>query len=138
MEEFLKTAQIKVADLLKVFSNDLAAASKDKCSEISRLLGYWILKTYPDAKISIWKGSLGDDLQHDVISATYLDKTYIIDPTIWQLFPESESILIGQSDPKATPTFLNSKYGGGWHRSEEIKEWNVHKEEELLKIINTF
>src|SRR3989338_7875359 len=89
---FLEKIQKRVIDLLLTLSHDLRTAAKDQCSEVARLVGCWILDEYPEYKVQICKGTLSKGLAHDVLVVGGQEKLFLIDPTIWQIFPESEQI----------------------------------------------
>jgi hypothetical protein len=70
----------------------LYVLTQDSCSEISRLLGQWLYKKFPRAKIYIYKGKVRGRA-HDVLIVE-ANHVSVIDPTVWQFFKNKKSILI--------------------------------------------
>ncbi|MEK9167640.1 MAG: hypothetical protein AAB613_02770 [Patescibacteria group bacterium] len=137
-EELLEKIQKSVTDLLQTLSDDLQIAAKDRCSEVARLAGCWILNENPEYKIQICKGRLSDELSHDILIAEKDNSLFLIDPTIWQIFPESKSILIGSSqNVSGAINTLKEKYGGTWKISESLEKCNEKYQQELLGIIKS-
>lgn len=133
MNDYIDKIQTRVTSLLKSFSSNLARASKDRCSEVARLVGCWIYKDYPAAQVAVLKGEFSDNTAHDILLVEYLDKVYVIDPTIWQIFPESETIVVCRlNSTKEAIAFVTNKYGGTWKMSEIIKDCNIEEERKLF------
>ncbi len=135
-KEFIDKIQKRVINLLKTLSDDLQVVAKDRCSEIARLVGCWILNWYPEYKAQIYKGELSGGLAHDVLVIGNDRSLFIIDPTIWQMFPESKSIFIGFiQDIPAAVSLLKKRYGGLWKISETMGCLDENYQQELLKVI---
>lgn len=96
---------------------------RDSCSEVSRLVAGWIQEINNSNKISIIKGVnvRGTRESHDIIVVlTLTGDIYVIDPTIWQFFPKTESILLFISDNiRDVLEKIKAMYGGRWSISEE-------------------
>ena len=130
--------QKRVVKLLrKNINKPLYIISKDNCSELSRLVGCWIFKKLPNAKIYILKG---DNVQntkqsHDILAVEQDENIYLIDPSVWQFFKNKKSIFL-----KLTKTLESSLsevtkiYGGKWAVSEAFKSEN-YNEKELKEIV---
>lgn len=135
-KKFFNTIQKRVIDLLLTLSNDLQTAAQHKCSEISRLVGCWILSQHPTFSVLILKGEFEDGSAHDVLGISSGEDFLIIDPTVWQIFPQEESIFVGEAkDMSAGLKVLSNKYGGMWKLSEELKRCSKDYEKELLSSI---
>lgn len=133
---FIEEIQKRATDLLLELSDNLQIAATDQCSEISRLVGCWILEKYPEFKIHILKGEFPDGSAHDVVAVEDRNILSMIDPTVWQMFPESKSILVGTTyDISGAIDLLHKKYGGKWKTSEIITESNEKYKKELLYTI---
>lgn len=136
--EFLEKIQKRVIDLLKTLSDDLQIAAKDQCSEVARLVGCWILAKHPEYKVQIYKGELSDGLAHDILIVDNSEKLFLLDPTIWQIFPESDSVLIGSvGELLDAIDLLQKKYGGAWKVSETMDNCSETYRQELLTIIRS-
>jgi len=101
----------------------LSLLVQDSCSEIARLLGYWILAEEP-VLARIFKGTNLTSLpSHDVLVLTCAQNMQIWDPTIWQIRPHAQSILVdtchNEDDICST---LTKHYGGRWHLSEILEK----------------
>jgi len=137
-ERFLKEIQKRVINLLGTLSDNLQIAAKDQCSEITRLVGRWILDERPEYKVQICKGTLSGGLAHDVLVIEDGKKLFLIDPTIWQIFPESSSIFIGSvGNMQEALSLLNEKYNGSWKVSEDLYKRDDDSQKKLLAIIRT-
>jgi len=109
----------------------------DSCSELSRLVAFWLSQELPKAKFCILKGNKikkGED--HDVLAVSSVGGIYLLDTTIWQFFPDSESIYIGEfTNLSEAVTFLEKLYGGKWQVSEELDEESFREKDEWERII---
>jgi hypothetical protein len=136
MNDYISTIQTKVTNLLKAFPGSLARASKDRCSEIARLVGCWIFKDYPNIEISVLKGEFSNNMAHDILVVKYVDKIYVLDPTVWQIFPESKTIAVCTVNSITEAiVFVTNKYGGVWKVSELLKACSYEEEQKLLGIV---
>jgi len=133
-EKFIEALQNKIIKLLKTLSDDLQIASKDRCSEIVRLVGCWILDECPEYVVKVCKGTFPDESAHDVLVAENGKSLFLIDPTIWQKFSESENIFVGSADnTQEAIDLLERKYGGIWEMSEIMQKCTENYQQELLK-----
>jgi hypothetical protein len=108
----------------------LYALTQDSCSEISRLLGVWLYKKFPKAKIYIYKGRVGGRL-HDLL-LIQKNGIYVIDPTVWQFFKNKKSILIAKENSiDAALAALTQCYGGKWKLSESVESYSSLEIEKL-------
>lgn len=126
-KSLIKKIQNRVINLLKSKRNkSLHILAKDNCSELSRLVGCWILTEKPKSRISILKGkgiSNKKDLCHDILAIEECKKIYLIDPSIWQFFKYKRSILVGQTENmKDSLMFVEKFYKGKWKVSEILKK----------------
>lgn len=139
-EDIIKDIQKQIIKLLPTNQQDqLDVLLSDSCSEVSRLVAGWIKRLGKSNCIIIIKGTDVCDTKksHDMLAVTTNDnQVYIIDPTVWQFFPDAESILICISDNINTAFDQVKKiYGGQWSKSEEFIEIDTDKEKEYMDII---
>ncbi|MGD1003774.1 MAG: hypothetical protein ABR884_04380 [Minisyncoccia bacterium] len=114
-------------------STPLCVLTQDSCSEISRLLGLWLYKKYPKARIYIYKGRVRARF-HDLLLVEE-NKVYVIDPTVWQFSKNKKSILIAEEDSlKDALTALSQYYGGKWKLSESVRSYS---QAEIKKLKDT-
>lgn len=138
MKKELNKIQDKVIDFLKSIDSEksLECLATCNCSELSRLVGVWMLEKDSKIKVTILKGHLvfGKNLYHDILMIEKEKILYLFDPTIWQFFKNEKSIFLG-SFKKLEGAFekLKKKYGGSWEISEIVNK-NADKEK-LEKII---
>lgn len=112
---------------------------QDSCSEASRLVGGWLQRMSPDDKFFILKTEkvLGTNRAHDILAVE--DKhgaIWIIDPTVWQFFPNRKDILICKAKNlnQAIQT-IQKMYGCKWSISEVLFSLSLKNEQEYLGII---
>ena|SRR3989338_7611121 len=135
-KKFIKNIQKRVIDLLLILSDNLQVAAKDQCSELARLVGCWMLNEHPEYKVQIYKGELSGGLAHDILVVENDQSLFLLDPTIWQIFPESGDIYVGSfGDIPEAVNFLQKKYGGTWKMSEIMGKCDKSYQQELLTII---
>lgn len=138
MTNILKQIEERVIELLSENPGpSLTESSKDNCSEMSRLVGCWIQEQKPEAAMTILKGEdvCGRHTAHDLLAVTLKKTTYLLDPTIWQFFPDSQSILVGEGRSLADAFELaKNQYGGTWVLSEEF-DANAYSQDTLQEII---
>lgn len=112
----------------------------DSCSEISRLVASWIKILDKSNHILILKGIdvCGTKKAHDILVVTTADKkVYIIDPTIWQFFPQVKTILVFISgDMYIALDKVKDMYGGKWFKNEEFIKLGKNEEKKYLEIIS--
>jgi len=112
----------------------LSKLCDDTCSEVSRMLGQWLLKKLLKADMYIAKGKIGKRF-HDIL-LVHDKEVYILDPTVWQFFKNKKSILI-----KKTKTvndallMLANIYGGKWQISEQITKYSHEEIKRLKKVL---
>lgn len=137
-KEFIEKIQKRVINLLKNLSDDLRVAAKDQCSEIARLVGCWVLDEHPEYKVRAYKGELSGELAHDILVIDDGETLSLIDPTIWQIFSESNSIFIGfVSNIQEALSLLDEKYSGSWKVSENLYKCDDNSRKKLLAIIKS-
>jgi len=125
MDETLKNIQNRIINYLKEYgSQPLLYLCKDNCSEISRLTSYWLYCDNPNNQYSIIKGTgIKEEKSHDVLAIKDSDKYYLVDPSIWQFFPEANNIYLGKfNSVEEISLFLENKYTGTWSVSEIMSE----------------
>jgi CRISPR/Cas system-associated endonuclease Cas3-HD len=124
MKAAIKLIQQKITKLLRSHGQKtLAAASRDNCSELSRLVGIWILKKFPHATVDILQGTkvMNTNSAHDIVAATFQQLVYIIDPTVWQFFPYKKSILITTvANIQTALQQVAASYHGNWQIAEKF------------------
>lgn len=112
----------------------------DSCSEVSRLVAGWIKKLDRSNTILILKGINVCDTKkaHDLLAViTVKNKIYIIDPTIWQFFPKTNSIIVFISDDiTISVNKIKKIYGGQWSINEELIKRDTNKEKKYMDIIS--
>lgn len=122
-------------------NSPLSELSKYLCSELSRIVGYWIIKEYyPNrVQIIILKGDnvLGNiAASHDVLVVRYRKYFYIFDTSIWQFFPKVETIFLGKYVNLSTCIHkLRNLYKCQWAVSEIILKFNSKDYYSLIKIL---
>lgn len=104
-------------------TRSLKELSEDNCSEISRLVGCFVLESYPGIAVYILKGNkvFGKKKSHDIVVIQKDDKACILDPSVWQFFPRKRNIFV--SDEKNLQNSLKTAkkiYGGTWKVSERL------------------
>jgi hypothetical protein len=131
----IKRAREYVFDLVGYNGHvSLGVLIKDSCSEISRLLGQWLYKKFPKAKIYIYQGKVKGRF-HDLILMQE-KKVYVIDPTIWQFFKNKKSILIATEDSiEGAVAALEKYYGGEWKLSECVTDYSAAEIRKFKKVI---
>lgn len=137
-KEIIRQIQRKTVELLrKNTKKPLSITSVDNCSEVSRLVGCWILEKLPQVKIYVLKGTHVQNTKrcHDILAVEYNKMIDLIDPTVWQFFKNKKSIFIKTTDNLPNSLFeANKFYGGKWIISETLK-MNTCKINTFKKII---
>jgi hypothetical protein len=116
----------------------LQDSAKYNCSEVSRLVGCWIFEDCQYFRVYIFKGEklLVSELAHDLLIVEHNKYYFVIDPTVWQFFPEEKTILMFKTKKvDQALVFLKSKYGGTWKLSEEMAIKDCDCKEEWIRII---
>ena len=123
-KKIIEKIQKKILELLPEGKHlEKALLLADCCSELSCLVACWLNELDEFNYHIILKGDkvCNTDKSHDILASTQSDKVYLIDPTIWQFFPNENSILIGEySTLNEAIAATTKKYGGHWHESEEL------------------
>lgn len=138
-EKFIDKIQKKILELLpKGERQKKALLLVDCCSELSRLVASWINDVDKTSHQVILKGDKVCDTNksHDIVASIRNDKVYLIDPTIWQFFPDEDSIFIGKFgslDEAIDAAAI--KYGGHWQKSEDLTEISLEEKNKWLNII---
>jgi|SRR3989339_827497 len=141
IEKIIDEIQNKIISLLreskKSVDTPLSELCVDSCSELSRLSACWLSKKLPGAQFIIVKGvGVKSGQNHDVLVVVVGQKRHLIDATIWQFFPDHESILLGNfDDEKEVKHFLENTYGGEWSVSEDLTEESFKEKNEWEKVI---
>jgi len=139
-EDLIKKIQKQIAELLPPEQqNKLGALLADSCSEVSRLTAGWIKNLDETDQIAILKGSniFNSNKSHDLLAVTATNnQIYIIDPTVWQFFPQATSILMFvENDMISVLQKLEKMYSGQWAESEKFVSLNKNDEIKYLDII---
>lgn len=144
MNQFeLDEIQKDLVNLLRTFDTQksLSQICKDNCSEISRYFGVELIDKYWDwIKPFILKGSIilkNKNIDHDILGFHWNNSIIIIDPTIWQLYEDINSIFILETEwnIKDYIDLLKIKYWTNWKLSEYLDESMEQEKEEWKKII---
>lgn len=140
-ENIIKKIQKKIIQLLPIDQQDQPGILfADSCSEVSRLVANWIKKLDKSNRILIMKGDnvCGTKKAHDILAITITDnQVYVIDPTIWQFFPQAKSILVFVvNNINIALDKIKVMYGGQWAESEEFIEMDKNEEKKYLDIIS--
>ena len=121
-ENYLKTIQNRVIKLLKSGNETLCLSAQDNCSEMTRIIGCWILGDFSVINTYILKGENVMGIRnkcHDVLVVEEKNKFYLIDPTVWQFFKNKKNILLAKKNTmKECLKFVEQLYGGKWSISE--------------------
>ncbi|MBU1092490.1 hypothetical protein KJ836_02385 [Patescibacteria group bacterium] len=138
----IETIQKQVLQLLPTGEhNRRGALLADSCSEVSRLVASWIKEMDESMQAIILKGDNVCHTQksHDILAIGTKDtQFYLLDSTVWQFFPDDDSILIGVADSLDEAIKLSvEKYGGEWKISEEIATATEQEKADWLRIIKT-
>ncbi len=135
----IKRIQEQVLNLLpKDKLQQKAFLLKDCCSELSRLVASWISEADQSSRRVILKGNnvCDTDKSHDILASIKNDKVYLIDPTIWQFFPNESTILVGEyGSLDQAIAAATEKYGGNWHKSQDLNGVSQKERNEWLKIV---
>lgn len=138
-QENVKKIQSRVIELLTSQGEaTLNILAFDCCSEMARLAGGWIQEMYKPDKLFILKGIdlKNGDHPHDVLAISKDTNISVVDPTIWQFFPD-RGIFVGEYRTlKETASELNKIYGGRWELSEELKNITEMQTKEWETLIN--
>lgn len=116
----------------------MSELSRDCCSEMARLVGSWIKDSQKFDKLYILKGrELRDNSRsHDVVAILQNTKITVIDPTVWQFFPD-KNIFVGEFGCLEDAFSQLSKiYGGRWEFSEQMKNITERHMKEWKNLIN--
>ncbi|MFA5359030.1 MAG: hypothetical protein WC310_04415 [Patescibacteria group bacterium] len=140
-KDLIKKIQKRIIQLLSVDQqNQPGILLVDSCSEVSRLVAGWIKILDKSNRILIIKGVnvCGTKKSHDILAVITVDnQVYIIDPTIWQFFPQAKSILVFTLDNiDIALDKIKTIYGGQWLKSEEFIRMNKNEEKEYMDIIS--
>lgn len=140
MDELVKKIQERIIGLLPIEWRDRPGVLlADSCSEVSRLVAGWIKKIDETSHIFILKriNVCNTQKAHDILAVTINNQIYIIDPTIWQFFPQAKSILVFISeDINVALDKIKEIYGGEWGESEEFIQIDKNEEKKYLSIIS--
>lgn len=140
-ENIIEKIQERIIQLLPVDQqNQPGILLADSCSEASRLVAGWIKIIDKSSRILALKGDgvCNAKKAHDILAViTTNNKVYIIDPTIWQFFPQAKSILVSISDNiDISLDKIKAMYGGQWVVSEEFIQMDKNEEKKYLDIIS--
>lgn len=144
-ERYIESLQNYVVSLLRKGneSKPLWMLAKYNCSEVSWLVGLKVAQDLGEKSDPFTlKGDVNNGIEkaenaHDILG--YFDpdsKDFVIlDPTIWQFYPEAESIFIGSFETiEKAIAEVSKHYQGDWKLSYRIKD--IHEDvSENLKII---
>jgi hypothetical protein len=108
------------------------------CSELSRLIIKWLFDYDKNYKFYILKAEnvIGSQIAHDILVIKNNETYSIIDSTIWQFFPEANSILVYEgNDIKEAISSLNQKYKCNWLLGEQEQVPGAKTEQEYMNIV---
>ncbi|MBU1017521.1 hypothetical protein KKA33_00650 [Patescibacteria group bacterium] len=140
-KDIIKKIQKQIIQLLPVGQrNQPGILLADSCSEVSRLVAGWIKILDKSNRVLIIKGInvCGTQKAHDILAVmTISNQVYIIDPTIWQFFPQAKSISVFILDDINTAlTKIKTMYGGQWSKNEEFIWMDKGEEKKYLDVIS--
>lgn len=140
-KDIIKKIQEQIIQLLPDNHQDrMDILLSDSCSEISRLIGGRIKIFDKSDHVLIIKGTnvCGTQKAHDILMVTTANnQIYVIDPTIWQFFPQAKSILVSTSNNLNNAlNKIRAIYGGQWSESEKIITMDANEEKQYLDIIS--
>lgn len=129
-EKEINEIQNKILDLSP---SKLGTDFKYCCSEICRLIIKWFSNYDMSYKYYILKGAnvMGGKMAHDILIVKKGNEVAIIDPTIWQFFPDAKTILVYTSNSlQEGINYANKKYNcnfvlGG---PEQVPDQDIEKE----------
>lgn len=137
--KFINKIQKKILELLPEGKiNEKGLLLQDSCSELSRLVTSWIKDEEKFSHQIILKGDnvCNTIKSHDIIAHFQNGKVYIIDPTIWQFFPNKKTILLGEySSLDDAIVAISKEYGGQWQKAEVMDEDMYKEKSDWLAII---
>ena len=137
--KFIKQIQNQILNLLPQDKlQQKAFLLRDCCSELSRLVASWISDADQSNRHVILKGSnvCDTDKSHDILASIKNDKVYLIDPTIWQFFPNESTILVGEyGSLDQAIAAATEKYGGDWQKSQDLNGVSQKERDKWLKIV---
>lgn len=130
--------------ILSLFSDSsdvaLSVLLEDCCSEISRLVASWIQNQDKSNHVFILKGTnvLNTQKSHDILAIISPNQdVFIIDPTIWQFFPNKQSILINVfKDIDEGLIEIKKLYNGIWSISEELDRISPVEQTKYKEVIS--
>lgn len=135
-KQLINDAEAYVYKLLKYTGKkSLYILSEDFCSEVSRLLASWFRQKLSKAEIFVAKGKI-KNVFHDLLIVNDKNQFFIIDPTVWQIFKNKKSILIGETDNLHNALKLITQfYSGEWKISEHIIKYSKKEIQEFKDIL---
>lgn len=124
----IKDLRQNLINFLRTIDNkrNLFQLTKNNCSEISRYIWIDMIEKYWEhIKPFILKGSvpvINETITHDLLWFYWNGKIIIVDPTIWQFYPNKHSIFILQSewDLDVVINLLKIKY---WFNNWKLSEY---------------
>lgn len=139
-QNLIKKIQRQIIQLLPTdLQNHPGILLTDSCSEISRLVANWIKILDKSSQIFIIKGVrvCGTKKAHDILAViTVNNQVYIIDPTIWQFFPQAKSILVFISNNiNIALDKIKTMYSGQWSKNEKFIQLDKNEEKKYLDIV---
>jgi len=140
-QKLIKKLQRQIIKLLPAgLQNQPSILLTDSCSELSRLVANRIKILDKSSQIFIIKGIrvCGTKKAHDILAVITVNKeVYIIDPTIWQFFPQAKSILVFiLDDINIALDKIKTMYGGRWSKNEKFIQLNKNEERKYLDIVS--
>ena len=108
------------------------------CSELSRLIIRWFYSYDKTYRFYISKGTdvMSGQMAHDILIIKKNDTYSIIDPTIWQFFPDAKSILVYNGDDlEKGIDNIKRKYKCNWVLGEQEEIPDDKTAKEYTKII---
>jgi len=126
--------------ILDLVPNKSGIYLKYCCSEISRLIIKWLWDYNKSYKFYILKGFcvMGGKMSHDILAIEEDNGYLIIDPTIWQFFPDASTILVYEgSSLDAGIDKIKNKYNCTWVLEKQEKVPSTLEQKKQLEIINS-
>lgn len=133
-KSYIKRAQDKIVRLLRFGSNKpLYLLTRDNSYEVSKLVGYWIIEKFSDAKAYLAKGKTSPTSLHVVLIIEEDEIFWILDLAIWKFFKFKRNIIVGQAHSKEEALKIISKtYKGKWQMEEKLSRNHIKSHEHEL------
>jgi hypothetical protein len=138
-KSYIKKVQEKIVRLLRLGSHrkPLYLLTRDNTYEVTKLLGYWIIEKFSEARAYLIRGKITPTTFHVVLLIEEDEKYWILDIAIWKFFKFKRSILVGKAEGEQDALkIITKQYGGKWQVAEKLSRNHIKSHEvELLTLI---